>query len=443
MTDVVIRPITVDDDMEAQLDLGQRAFGIYSAGQRASWSYVAGLRAGQGLFLGAFAGGAPAGAAMIHDMRQWWLGRAVPVAGIASVKVAPEYRGGGIGRRLMTALLDAAAERGYPLSALYPATMPIYRSLGWELAGGKYVATVPARSLRTLVAPDPAARRRCRRRRRRPDSPGAAQIRRAGPDDAAEVIAVIGRAHQAARDAGPLTWDEGPTRQWLSRPDLYSYLAGDDGYAAYRWDADGHANLLVERVHAVTPESLRALWSVIASHSSVARTVTALTAPNDPFWWLTAERDATISKRSMWMLRVVDAPAAIAARGFPPAVSVSVPLEVHDQARPANAGRWQLTVADGKGALVSAGAVGKPTPPSRRPGPSRRRRRPAHDRRPRPGGAVRGHAGRHAPAVRPGVGRHPGRRRRPRRGLRRDGLHGGRLLITRRRNLWIGRDIDL
>ncbi len=157
MDDVVIRPITGDDDMEAQLDLGQRAFGISSAGQRAAWSYLAGLRAGQGLFLGAFAGGAPAGAAMIHDLRQWWLGRAIPCAGIASVKVAPEYRGGGIGRRLMTALLDAVAERGYPLSALYPATMPIYRSLGWELAGGKYVATVPARSLRTLMAPDAAA----------------------------------------------------------------------------------------------------------------------------------------------------------------------------------------------------------------------------------------------------------------------------------------------
>jgi predicted acetyltransferase len=355
VTDVVIRAITGDDDMAAQLDLAQRAFGIYSAGQRASWSYIAGLRAGQGLFLGAFDGDGPAGAAMIHDMRQWWLGRAVPVAGIASVKVAPEYRGGGIGRRLMSAVLDVAAARGYPLSALYPATMPIYRSLGWELAGGMYVATVPARSLRTLLAPDPAAT----------VGDGAvgggrtapAHIRRAGPDDAAEVIAVIGRAHAAARDAGPLTWDEGPARQWLSSPDLYSYLAGDDGYAAYRWDGDGHGNLLVERVHAVTPESLRALWSVIASHSSVARTVTALIAPNDPFWWLTAERDATIGKRSMWMLRVVDAPAAIAARGFPPGVCVSVPLAVHDQARPANAGRWQLTVADGKGALVADGAV--------------------------------------------------------------------------------------
>jgi predicted acetyltransferase len=346
--DVVIRPITGDDDMDAQLDLGQRAFGISSAGQRAAWSYLAGLRAGQGLFLGAFAGGAPAGAAMIHDMRQWWLGRAIPCAGIASVKVAPEYRGGGIGRRLMTALLDTVAERGYPLSALYPATMPIYRSLGWELAGGKYVATVPARSLRTLMAPDAAAATR---------TAPVPEIRRAGQDDTAEVIARIGGAHQTARDAGALTWDEGPTGQWLSDPDLYSYLAGDDGYACYGW-GDGHDNLVVERVHAVTRESLRALWSVIASHSSVARTVTALTAPNDPFWWLTAERDATITKRSMWMLRVVDGPAAIAARGFAPAVSVSVPLEVHDQARPANSGRWQLTVADGKGSLIPDGPVG-------------------------------------------------------------------------------------
>ena len=370
MDDVVIRPLTVDDDMEAQLDLGQRAFGSYSAGQRAGWSYVAGLRAGQGLFIGAFVGGVPAGAAMIHDLRQWWLGRAIPCAGVASVKVAPEYRGGGIGRRLMTALLDAVADRGYPLSALYPATMPIYRSLGWELAGGKYEATIPARSLRTFIPADAAAQ-----------AGGALaggggafgagvggaqaavpEIRRAGQDAAAEVIAVIGRAHQDARDAGPLTWDEGPAGQWLSRRDLYSYLAGDDGFAAYRWSGEGHANLLVERVHAATPESLRALWSVIASNSSVARTVTALTAPNDPFWWLTAERDATITKRSMWMLRVVDGPAAIAARGFPPAVSVSVPVEIHDRARPANSGRWQLTVADGKGALIENGPVSSGEP---------------------------------------------------------------------------------
>jgi predicted acetyltransferase len=348
VTDVVIRAIAVDDDMDAQVDLAEHAFGIYSAGQRASWTYVAGLRARQGLFLGAFADGRAAGAAMIHDLRQWWAGREVPCAGIASVKVAPELRGRGVGRRLMTTSLDTVAERGYPLSALFPATMPIYRSLGWELAGGKYQATIPARSLRTLVGPDKDVAAP-------PVSAAGAEVHRAGPEDAAQIIGIIGRAHQGARDAGPLTWDEGPFRQWLDRPDLYSYLVGDDGFAAYRWGGDGsHGELFVERVHAVTPEALRALWSVIASHSSVARTVTALTAPNDPFWWLTAERDATITKRSMWMLRVVDAPAAIAARGFRPAVSAAVALEINDSARPANSGSWQLEVADGKGALTPA-----------------------------------------------------------------------------------------
>ena len=79
------------------------------------------------------------------------------MAGVASVKVAPEYRGRGIGRQLMTALLALIAERGYPVSALYPATMPLYRSLGWELAGGKYQASVPARSLWSLLAPDAAS----------------------------------------------------------------------------------------------------------------------------------------------------------------------------------------------------------------------------------------------------------------------------------------------
>jgi predicted acetyltransferase len=373
VTDVLIRPITPDDDMDAQLDLGQRAFGTYSADQRASWLTVASLRACQGMFLGAFVDGRPAGAAMLHEMRQWWLGRAVPCAGVASVKVAPEHRGRGIGGRLMSALLDAVADRGYPLSALFPATMPIYRSLGWELAGGKYEAAIPARSLRTLLVPDvpdaadasdvpiapggvapgggPVGR----------GAAGPVEIRRARPDDAAEVIAVIGRAHELARDCGPLTWDEGPTRQWLAHADMYSYLAGDDGFAAYRW-ANGHEELFVERVHAATAESLRSLWSVIASHGSVARTVRALVAPSDPSWWLTQERDATLTKRSMWMLRVVDAPAAIAARGFPPAVSASVVLELHDKSRPANSGRWQLSVADGKGILAPNGPVSSRPP---------------------------------------------------------------------------------
>ena len=222
MSDVEIRPITPDDDFDAQLDLGQRAFGSYSAQQRESWLHVARLRAGEGMFLGAFAGGVPAGAAMLHDMRQYWLGNPVRCAGVAAVKVAPERRGTGIGRLLMTELLGLIAGRGYPLSALFPATVPIYRSLGWELAGAKHEFTVPARSLRELQPPDPQAAA---------EPHQAPRISRATPDDAERVIKAIGQAHRKARDAGPVTWDEGPARQWLDRPDLYAYLAESEGEA--------------------------------------------------------------------------------------------------------------------------------------------------------------------------------------------------------------------
>jgi predicted acetyltransferase len=345
VTDVEIRPLGLDDDFDAQLDLSQRAFGIYPEQRRSGWLHEARVRAGQGLFLGAFVDGVPAGAATVHDMRQYWLGQPVKMAGVAGVKVAPEHRGRGIGRALMTEMLRLVDERGYSLSALYPATMPIYRSLGWELAGAAHQFTVPARSLLMLRAPDEAA-----------GGGGAAHrdvpVRRATPADAATVIKVVGDSHRAARAAGPMTRDESTTRQWLGREDLYSYLAGDDGFAAYQWNGD---DLRVECVHASTPETLRALWSVIGSHCSTAGNVSGLIAPDDPFWWLTRERDATIVRRAMWMLRVVDAAAAIAARGFPPGASASVPLEIHDQARPANSGRWQLTVAGGSGTLTAGG----------------------------------------------------------------------------------------
>jgi len=348
--DVEIRPVTPDDDFDAQVDLGQRAFGIYTPAQQASWLYAARLRAAQGMFLGAFAGGQPAGAALFHDLRQWWAGRAVPCAGVASVKVAPEYRGHGTGRRLMTELLAAIAARGYPLAALYPATMPIYRSLGWELAGGRYRATIPARSLRDLMPSDAAV----------VAAPGQEPIvRRAGAADAAEVIGIIGRAHEAARDCGPVTWDIPLAERWVSRQDMYAYRT-DDGFAAYRWDGSGDGAVFVEHLHAASPGGLRALWSVVASHSSTADIVSLDIAPDDPFWWLTRERDATIAKRSMWMLRVVDAPAAMAARGFPPAVSLSVPLVISDQGRPANSGCWQLSVGDGKGILIQNGPASSP-----------------------------------------------------------------------------------
>jgi predicted acetyltransferase len=333
---VIVRPLTPGLDWDEFLDLTMRSFGpVDAARTRANIEPI--VAAGRGL--GAFDGGRMVGSALFLDMRQWWHGRAVPMAGVAGVKVAPEYRGRGVGRAVMTALTDLMAERGYPLSALYPATMTIYRSLGWEIAGHRHEAVLPARSLFTLA---------------KPDDETAAAIRRPGPDDTARVLEVIGRAHQNARDCGPVTYDEATVRRWLTRPgryaddDRYAYLALD-GFLGYRWHR-GNDEIFIDQLAAVSAQTSRALWAVAASNSSVVEAVRAQVGLSDPLWWMLREQDAKIADRESWMLRLLDAPAAIAARGFP-ATDLAVPLRITDDLRPANSGRWDLTVRAGEGRL--------------------------------------------------------------------------------------------
>jgi len=352
---VLIRAVR-PDDLDAHLDLAERSFGPRSPAERDRWRRSTARVIAQGRSLGAFAGDRLAGAAVIRDMRQWWCGRAVPMAGVSAVMVAPEDRGRGIARRLMAALLNEVAAQGYPLSALYPATMPLYRSLGWELAGVRDTAVIPARSLRDLAPPDAAIP---------PLGPDLAarspRLRRAAPGEAEAVNSVIGRVREAARDCGPITWDVASVADWLADPDLYAYLC-DDGFLIYRWH-NGNDALFVEGAEAISTTTQRAFWTHVGAHASIAEQVYARVGPADAFWWLPRERDADVDHRSRWMLRVVDAPASIAARGFPSAVSLCVPLVIADEVRTANSGRWQFTVAQGQGALDPVSPLTAPADP--------------------------------------------------------------------------------
>src|SRR5260370_19374698 len=85
-TDVVIHPLTPDFDRDEYADLTVRSFGPSAeAAIRGSLDpIVAGGRC-----LGAFDGGRLVGAALYHDMRPWWHGPAVPLAGAAGLKGPP------------------------------------------------------------------------------------------------------------------------------------------------------------------------------------------------------------------------------------------------------------------------------------------------------------------------------------------------------------------
>ncbi|MDF5752001.1 GNAT family N-acetyltransferase [Spongiactinospora sp. TRM90649] len=327
-----IRDLTADD-LDAVLDNRKRAFGPVPDGDVESWRQAMLRQIPLRRCVGAFDGPRLVASCRIGEFRQWWHGRPASMAGIGGVAVAPEERGRGVGGLLLRAAIERSAELGHTVSVLFPATTPVYRGLGWEHVGAQHVATFPAEALRAIGSPDEPVK-----------------LRRLGPDDVAEVIAIIGRVHSAARASGPVCWDEATWREWLGEENDLIYGA-EDGFLLYRWDGgDIDVDTLVAGSHATA----RAMWSLVGSSSSVAKSVRACVAPDDPVFWMLRERSRDEVAQVRWMFRLIDVPAAVAGRGFPGNVTLDTVLTVDDPQRPANSGAWRLEVAGGEGRATRA-----------------------------------------------------------------------------------------
>ncbi|MFF0345708.1 enhanced intracellular survival protein Eis [Kribbella sp. NPDC004875] len=323
--------LRVVDVAEAQLDsvweVRIRSFG--PGGDRDEWRKTALRFIADGRYLGVVDGDQLVAAARIWPFEQWWGGRRVPLGGVAGVVVAPEYRGQGVGSLLMRGVLQRCVEKGYPLTALYPATTVLYRHLGYEFAGGRYKFSFQAADLRTLGGKGTA-------------------VRKASRADAELFLQLAGKSHETRRSNGPLIWPTSEIESWLEDEDNFAYVA-DDGFVVYNW-SDG--NLAVDELVAGSEETARALWATVGSGASIARTVHAYCPPFDPIHLLAeheAEGDARINR---WMLRLVDAPTAIAGRGFPEGVVLEADLRIDDPELPTNTGDWHLSVVDGVGRLT-------------------------------------------------------------------------------------------
>lgn len=149
-------------------------------------------------------------------------------------------------------------------------------------------------------------------------------------------------------------------RRDLAGDDHFSYLA-DDGFLSYYGD-DSRTVIEVSVLRAASARTAAAMWGIVGSHAAQASSVRACVGPLDPIGWLTTEPDVAPSVWGRWMLRVIDAVAAVAGRGFPRGHEVSVPLRLADAALDANAGRYALTVVDGAESLVRTGPAGDGAP---------------------------------------------------------------------------------
>lgn len=296
-------------------------------------------------FLGGWVDDALVATTEVIPLAQFFGGRSVPMGAVASVAVRPDYRGCGIAPRLLADAIAAMRDRGLVISTLHPATTRFYRRLGWEVGGEFGVRRVPAAALAALPPGEPEC------------------LRVATADDAAlirDCYEEVATSINGCLERTPAFWAR--TDAAVERPHRYRYVFERDGrvhgYVVYdqsptpeQW---GFA-LTVRELVAADPTAAVTLWRLIGSHAPQVRRVTVLAAPLDLLTLLLPEQVVELVGANHWMTRIIDAPGAIAARGYPQGVRAAVHLELVDRHAPWNAGRFVLEVADGAGRLRPGG----------------------------------------------------------------------------------------
>lgn len=306
--------------------------------------------------LAAYDGERVVGTAGIFSMQVTVPGGELPMAGVTMVGVHPTHRRQGVLREMMRQQLEAIHRRHEPLAGLWASEGAIYQRFGYGMA------TMQARF----------EIERARATFREPVEPAGA-MRVIGVDEAKLALPPIferiaqQRAGVCSRSAEywPSEFFHDPERRRNGgAPATYVlHEAGGeaDGYARYRlypeWDERGPKYILeVHEAVATSPAATRELWRYLFGVDLVA-TVRARGMPVDhPLLLLLAEprRLGWAIGDALW-LRLVDLVAALEGRGW--AADGRLVLDVHDEACPWNAGRWELVAEDGRARATASTAA--------------------------------------------------------------------------------------
>lgn len=272
-----------------------------------------------------------------------WDGAPVPMGGIASVAAPPEARRRGYTGRLLQACFERMRAAGQAVSALYPFKFEYYRMFGYELASMRAVYKFPPEQLAAFGK-----------------APGC--VRRLEPDETA--IPVLQPVYDAwaERTHGALVretrdhWLNGvlrPWSKWARRVAVWAPArdAAPEGFLLYRLEEEaGERVFAVREFIALTPAAQRGLLGFICNHDSQDKWAKLPLPPHDlPLLSLLPDpRSAKATLDPAWMLRLIDLPAALAARRCDPAAPGRLVLRVADATAPWNDGMWLLEAEAGR-----------------------------------------------------------------------------------------------
>ena len=276
--------------------------------------------------------------------------RYVEAWAISSVTVAPTHRRRGIARALLESELAAAREHGAPLAVLTVSESTIYGRFGFSPAA--FVASLSIEQRRaSWTGPVPEGRVHLVER---------AALREQAP-------AIERRARHGVPgeiDRWPRLWDRmfaltGDTKKDAGALRAVRYDDADgepQGFALYRVAEQGSDftkhRVTVTELIAATPDAYAALWRYLLDLDLVSEITVDLRSVDEPLRWQVADARAVCTTEvtdHLWV-RILDVPAAFAARGY--AAEGSLLLDVDDPDGIAT-GRYLLTAhPDGSGECV-------------------------------------------------------------------------------------------
>ncbi len=285
-------------------------------------------------------GGAVAGALVLYKTGQWFGGRSVPMGGIGAVGVAPHLRGRGIATRMMQEVLQEVRSLGIPLSTLYPASVALYRSVGYELAGLRVRSAIRTASIETLDR-----------------NPMIQPVESTSIEPMEGIARQRGRYSPGQLDRSPTLWK---LLCFTVEDPIYSYLIGPqkkpDGYVIFQQKtAESGYDLHVRDMVALSPATGRALWTFLARHSAQSKSIFWPGGAVEPLVWHLPEPDLRVAHSEGWMLRIVDVAGALDGRGYPANLNTELHLEISDDLFSDNSGRYVLEVSGGRGKTKRGG----------------------------------------------------------------------------------------
>lgn len=331
--------VLTSDDAAAIVELGRLAFGAgpVEPDETMEWNGLTrwGVSDAAGRLL-----------AKVGDRHQehWFGGRRVSAAGIAGVAVTPEARGRGLALRAMRAAHDGARERGAVIGTLFRTAPMLYRRLGYEQVGYLHAWEIPTAALSPLRIP------------------AGMSLRRAGADDLPEVQRVY---ESVASTSNGFMQREAPLFDWaeeLSDQDGISLAVGSDGgiEGFCSWQRgrgyDHTSRVQVDDLFATTPQATVALLASLGSWAAATGFVDLRVGAQDAVHFALPNAGLRPVGIQALMLAVLDAAGAVSARGWPPAVSGSIDIELADQEHAPNSGRWRLSVEGAQGRLERGGS---------------------------------------------------------------------------------------